>query len=80
MGVYVFSNLSAIAQCFDSKDRGSGDMKPNRKPQACCVQKNVSAARRKRKSGYTSIWIDDTSQTFDPTYEVKFARALYSHN
>lgn len=51
------SNLSAIVLCFDSEDRGLGDMKPNENHKHVVCRK-CCAALRKRKLGYMSSWID----------------------
>lgn len=52
--------MTAIAQCFDSADGVSGEMKPNRNHKHVECRK-CSAARRERQLGYRSSWTGCTS-------------------
>lgn len=56
-------NLSAIVECFDSEDGGPGDVKPNRKPQACCVQRMFCKMK-------ISVWMEGGSYTFNPIHSA----------
>lgn len=54
-------NLSAIVGCFDSEDGGPGDVKPNRKPQACCEQRTFCSSQKMK----ISVWMEDRSYTLN---------------